>query len=142
MGILLDADILVAAVKGRLPVILALGQLKPDDVAISVITQVQAETGLRLEPRALVRYGGLMKQLLSTVRIIEFGVAEAQQASQLAGYLAQQNEHLSGFELILAATALAHGLTLVTSEPQRYLSVPGIEVENWLRNTRPAAVAS
>ena len=141
MGVLLDAATLAAAVKGRLPVVLALGQLKPGEVAVSVVSQVQAETGLRLQPRALARYGELMKNLLSTVRVIEFGSVEAQKASQLAGYLAQQHESLSGFELILAATALAHGLTLITDEPQRYLSVPGLEVENWLRTTRSSAVA-
>lgn len=139
MAVLLDAATLAAAVKGRLPVILALGQLRPGEVATSVVSQVQAETGLRLEPRALVRYGKLMKDLLAAVRVIEFGPTEAQQASQLAGYLAQQNETLSGFELILAATALAHGLTLITDQPQRYLSVPGLNVDNWLRTTRPSA---
>jgi tRNA(fMet)-specific endonuclease VapC len=141
MAVLLDAATLAAALKGRLPVILALGQLKPGDVAVSVVSQVQAETGLRLQPRALSRYGELMKNLLATVRVIEFGSVEAQKASQLAGYLAQQHESLSGFELILAATALAHGLTLITDEPQRYLSVPGLEVENWLRTTRSSAAA-
>lgn len=141
MAVLLDAATLAAAVKGRLPVILALGQLKPGEVAISVVSQVQAETGLRLQPRAQARYGELMKQLLATVRVIDFGTAEAQKASQIAGYLAQQHESLGGFELILAATALAHGLTLITDEPQRYLSVPGLEVENWLRTPRASAAA-
>jgi tRNA(fMet)-specific endonuclease VapC len=141
VGVLLDAATLAAAVKGRLPVVLALGQLKPGEVAVSVVSQVQAETGLRMQPRALARYGELMKNLLATVRVIEFGSTEAQKASQLAGYLAQQHESLSGFELILAATALAHGLTLITDEPQRYLSVPGLEVENWLRATRSSAAA-
>ena len=139
MGVLLDAATLAAAVKGRLPVILELHQLRPGQVATSVVSQVQAETGLRLEPRALARYGKLMKDLLGAVRVIEFGAPEAQQASQLAGYLAQQHESLSGFELILAATALTHGLTLVTDQPQRYLSVPGLNVDNWLRTPRPAA---
>jgi tRNA(fMet)-specific endonuclease VapC len=141
MGVLLDASTLAAAVKGRLPVVLALGQLKPGEVAVSVVSQVQAETGLRLQPRALSRYGELMKTMLATLRVIEFGSAEAQKASQLAGYLAQQHESLSGFELILAATALTHGLTLITDEPQRYLSVPGLEVENWLRAIRSSAAA-
>lgn len=141
MGVLLDAATLAAAVKGRLPVVLALGQLKPGDVAVSVVSQVQAETGLRMQPRALARYGELMKAMLAAVRLIEFGGAEAQKASQIAGYLAQQQESLGGFELILAATALAHGLTLITDQPQRYLSVPGLEVENWLRATPSSAAA-
>jgi len=139
MGVLLDAATLVAAVKGRLPVVLALAQLKPGDVCVSIVGQVQAETGLRLQPRAVARYGDLLKQLLATVRVIEFGSVEAQHASQLAGYLAQQQETLGGFELIQAATALAHGLTLVTEQPNRYLSVPGLDVDNWLRSSGAAA---
>ena len=136
MGVLLDAATLAAVAKGRLPVVLELAKLKPGEVNLSVVSQLQAETGLRLEPRAQARYGGLLKDFIGAVRVIDFGRVEAQQASQLAGYLAQQGETLSGFELILAATALAHGLTLITEDTQRYLSVPGLNVDNWLRAGR------
>lgn len=138
MGVLLDAATLAAAAKGRLPVVLELARFKPGDVNLSVVSQLQAETGLRLAPRAQARYGSRLKELIGALRVIEFGRVEAQQASQLAGYLAQQGDSLSGFELILASTALAHSLTLVTENTQRYLPVPGLQVENWLRRAADA----
>ncbi len=134
MGVLLDASTLAAAIKGRLSVALELGRRKPGEINLSVVSQLQVEAGLRAEPRAMVRYGKLLKDFSGAVRLIEFGKSEAQQASQLAGYLAQQGESLTGFQLILAASALAHGLTLVTDDTRPYLSVPGLDVENWLRD--------
>lgn len=141
MGVLLDAPTLAAVAKGRLSAVLELARLKPGDVNLSVVSQLQAETGLRLSPGAQARYGALLKDFIAAVRVLDFGRNEAQQASQLAGYLAQQGETLSGFELILASTALAHGLTLVTEDTQRYLAVPGLAVENWLRPNRPASLS-
>lgn len=132
MKVLLDAGVIAAAVKGRLPVVLKLAQLKPGDVAVSVISQVQAEVGLRSQPRAQARFGKLQREFFESVRVLEFGSAEAQQASTLGSYLAQSGESLGGFELILAATALAHRLVLVTDRTSPYLHVPGLEVEKWM----------
>ncbi len=45
----------------------------------------------------------------------------------------QGDEKLDAYGLLIAATALAHQLTLVTEETAAYAKVPGLETENWLR---------
>jgi tRNA(fMet)-specific endonuclease VapC len=84
---LLDSDLIAAAVKGRLPVVLKLQQLKPSDIAVSVLGQAEAETALRLQPRAQARYGKLLKEFLQSVHVLEVGTAEAQQAVVIGAYL-------------------------------------------------------
>lgn len=132
MKYLLDSGAIVAAIKGRLPVVLKLSALKPGDVAVSVISRMQVEMSLRQQPRALATYGRLLRELFGTVRVLDFGQQELQHAVSLSGYLQPDGERLSGFELQVAATALAHQLTLVTDNAAPYLHVPGLELENWL----------
>ncbi|HEX4894820.1 MAG TPA: PIN domain-containing protein [Solimonas sp.] len=132
MRYLLDSDVLAAAVKGRLPVVLRLAQLKPSDVAISVLSRVEAETALRLQPRAQARYGKLLKEFLAAVPVLDFGAAEAQQAVALGAYLQPAGEKLAAMDLWLAATAVAHQLTLVTDRTQAFSAVPNLDVERWV----------
>jgi tRNA(fMet)-specific endonuclease VapC len=128
---LLDSDVLAAAIKGRLPVVLRLAELKPTAVAVSVMARVEAETALRLQPRAQARYGKLLKEFLSSVTVLDFGQPEAQQAVGLSAYLQSAGESLPPLDLQQAATALAHQLTLVTDRVAAFASVPNLDVERW-----------
>ncbi|HEY0974096.1 MAG TPA: PIN domain-containing protein [Solimonas sp.] len=131
MRFLLDSDVLAGAVKGRLPVVLKLSQLKPTEVAISVLSRMEAEMALRQQPRAQARYGKLMKEFLASVPVLDFGTAEAQQAVALNAYLQPAGEKLAALDLMLAATAMAHQLTLVTDRGAAFASVPNLDVERW-----------
>jgi len=128
---LLDSDVLAGAVRGRLPVVLKLGQLKPTDIAVSVLARMEAETALRLQPRAQARYGRLLKELLASVSVLDFGQAEAQQAVSLGAYLQAAGERLSTLDLLQAATALTHQLVLVTDRSAAFADVPNLDVERW-----------
>jgi tRNA(fMet)-specific endonuclease VapC len=130
---LLDSNIIVAAIKGRLPVAVRLSSLKPGDVAVSVIGRMEAEMGLRGNARAQGKYGKLLRDFFANVPVLDFGAAEVQQAATLAGYQQQNGEQMEGYDLLIAATALTHHLVLVTDDLAGFASVPGLDVENWLR---------
>ncbi|MGH8444454.1 MAG: PIN domain-containing protein [Solimonas sp.] len=131
MKYLLDSDLIAAAVKGRLPVVLKLQQLKPSDIAVSVLGQAEAETALRLQPRAQARYGKLLKEFLQSVQVLEVGAAEAQQAVVIGAYLQAAGEKLAPLDLWLAATATARQLVLVTDRVADFAAVPNLDVERW-----------
>ena len=133
---LLDSNVIAAAIKGRLPVVLKLGALKPGDVAVSVVSRVEAESALLAQPRAQVRFGKLLRDFFAQVQVIDFGAAEALAATNLAALLQTGGESLSGFDLVVAATAQAHRLTLVTDRVAVFASVPNLDVENWLVESR------
>jgi tRNA(fMet)-specific endonuclease VapC len=128
---LLDSDALAAAVRGRLPVVLKLEQLKPTDVAVSVFARMEAETALRMQPRAQARYGRLLKDFLASINVLDFGTAEAKQAVNLSAYLQGAGDSLSTLDLLQAATALSHQLTLVTERGSAFAGVPNLDVERW-----------
>jgi len=132
---LLDSNVIAAAIKGRLPVVLRLSELKPGDVAIAAVSRVEAETALKVQARAQVRYGKLLRDFIAQVRVIDFGALESQAAVTLAATLRNEGEPIAPFDLLVAATALAHRLTLVTDRPAAFSVVPNLEVENWLNDT-------
>ncbi len=133
MKYLLDAGTVVAAVQGRLPVVLRLSRLKPGEVAVSAVSRMQAEVALRRAPRANPRFTRLLREFFESVRVLDFRGEDAGQLVNLAPYLPQDGSGPAGYELLLAATALSHRLTLVTDRPQRFAFVPGLEAESWAK---------
>lgn len=130
-GVLLDAETIIAAVKGRLPVILRLAELKPDQVAVSVISQVEVEAALRSQPRVNSRHGKLLKTFFGAVSLLDFDGRCAQQAAALGAYLQQVGEPLPPLDLLLAATALAHQRSLVSPRSALFSRVPQLDLQNW-----------
>lgn len=137
MKYLLDSNVIAAAAKGRLPVAVKLSALKPGDVAMSAIARMEAEQVLIGANRSAARYAKLLRELLAQVEVLAFGAVEAQRAATVGAYLEQTGERLEGYDLLVAATALTHQLTLVTDRVAAFAQVPGLDVENWLR---PVAV--
>jgi tRNA(fMet)-specific endonuclease VapC len=129
---LLDSSIVAAAIKGRLPVVIKLAALKPGDLAVSAVSRVEAESSLRGQPRAQVRFGKLLRDFFSQVRVLDFGAAETAIATNLAAQLRAEGEVIAAFDLLNAATALTHQLTLVTDRPAAFRAVPDLDIENWL----------
>jgi tRNA(fMet)-specific endonuclease VapC len=127
---LLDAGVIASAIRGRLPVVLKLSQLKPDDVAVSAVSRVECEGALR-QPAQSARAQKLLREFLGAIRTIEFGAREAQQAVTLAQYAQDDANKLSALDLLVAATAVTHQLTLVTERVARLGAVPHRDVECW-----------
>lgn len=132
MRYLLDADVIAGALKGQLAVVLKLQALKPGEVAVSVFSQIEAETALRLQPRAQARYGKLLKEFFAVVPRLDFGAAEAQQAIVIGTYLRAAGEALAPLDLWLAATATTRRLTLVTGRTAAFAAVPNLDMESWI----------
>ena len=99
MKYLLDSNIVVAAIKGRLPVAVKLSAMRPGDIAVSIVAKMEAEMALRGDTRAQSRYGRLLRDFLANVRVLDFGVTEAQQAVTLGGYQRQGGNYRWDFPL-------------------------------------------
>jgi predicted nucleic acid-binding protein len=67
-------------------------------------------------------------RVLPAVTILPFDVAIAREAGALLTVLDRARRQLSGAEVQIAATAVYHGLELVTGSGQRFRRVPGLTV--------------
>ena len=56
----------------------------------------------------------------------------AQKAGELGALLLDRGLPIATPDLLIAATALVHGLSLVTHNTQDFIHIPGLTVEDWL----------
>ena len=70
--------------------------------------------------------------LLSSVVVLDFDSDCAKQFGQLRGHLLQRGIATSRMDLMIAAVALNHNLTLVTHNTADYQHIPGLRLDDWL----------
>jgi tRNA(fMet)-specific endonuclease VapC len=70
--------------------------------------------------------------LLTDVSIVPYDEACALRFGQLRGTLLKQGVGVSPIDLMIAAVALVHHLTLVTHNTADFQHIPGLRLEDWL----------
>jgi tRNA(fMet)-specific endonuclease VapC len=77
---------------------------------------------------------GNIEDLLQDVSLLSFDGACAEQFGRLRGGLLRQGVSVPTFDLMIGATAIVHDLTLVTHNTADFKNIPGLRLEDWLRN--------
>jgi tRNA(fMet)-specific endonuclease VapC len=76
----------------------------------------------------------LIDDLVREVHVLDFDSHCAEQFGQLRGQLLQQGVAVSTADLMIAAVALVHDLTLVTHNTQDFVNIPDLRLEDWLES--------
>lgn len=63
---------------------------------------------------------------------VRYGLASA--AGELRAKLKKKGEMIGPYDLLIARTALAKGLTLVTQNGEEFRRVAGLRVEDWTKS--------
>ena len=133
---LLDTNILTAFLKGHARAVAQMERYLEDvgRPGISIITYYELLRGLKElgSARKLADCEDLIGHLhvrLLTRRVV--GIA-----ADLYVESRQRGQPLEDADLLIAATALAHDLVLVTDNEQHFRQIPELGVENWLREFR------
>ena len=133
---LLDTDILSLSERGAPGVRQHIEALAADEYVVSAVS---AEELMRGRLAMLARRSGgeervhAYRKLVATIRflhtvtILDFDMACEQGFTALR----QQKIRIGSRDLRIAATALVHGLTVVTRNSQDFGKVPGLVLENW-----------
>lgn len=125
---LLDTDILVDALRGRGAARDRLAEASPDDFRVSSVAVAELAYGARLA-REPARADLAWRTLLEPLEVVPFDAAAAERHAELR--LALRSSPIGERDLIVAATALAHGLVIVTRNVREFGRVPGVRVESW-----------
>jgi len=72
-----------------------------------------------------------LEALLQSLPILPFGEAEARAAARIRADLETVRKPIGPHDVLTAATALAHGATLVTRNLREFRRVKGLRVEDW-----------
>ncbi len=130
MRYMMDTNTLIYFFKGYKSVVQQFLQTPPQEISIPMIVVYELEVGLAKSNSPEKRRQQLMA-LLNTVQAIPFGEAEARQAARIRAQLEFQGQIIGPYDILIAATAVANGATLVTRNQREFSRIDGLSLTNW-----------
>lgn len=131
MQYLLDTCVISDFIKGEPGTQTRLNQISPADIAVSVITVMELRYGLLNNPQRAKKIEPAITSLLNSVSILEFNQEDAEQTAQIRSILKKQGQPIGAYDVLIAATALHHGLIMVTANQKEFDRVAGLQTRNW-----------
>ena len=129
---LLDTDIVIFALKGRPEVVGSLERHARSPMAMSAITLMELYFGAHRSKRVEANLARV-RALEGSFRIMPADASIAATFGSLKAGLAAAGNRLDDFDLIIASTALAYNLTLVSNNERHFGRIEGLRLENWAR---------
>ena len=135
MKYLLDTNICIYLIRQKPAAVLARVQARQaDDLAVSTITVAELEYGIA-RSRYPDRNRVALLEFLVPLVILDFDRRAAARYGDIRASLASRGKPIRPLDLLLAAQARAHGLTLVTNNEREFRRVEGLAVENWAKTS-------
>lgn len=126
---LLDTNVLVHIGRGQPRAVVARYRATlPGETAVSSVTVAELWYGVARDADPEVRRAK-WETVLLPLRVVDFDRA----AAEVHGRLRHELRHapIGDRDLYIAATAVAHGYTVVTANVREFARVPGLAVEDW-----------
>lgn len=131
MKFLLDTCTVSDLVKGEPGVLARIKGTTPDLVAISVITRMEIEFGLLLNPARARKIAPMLSAFLESIAVLPFEEADAMAAAAIRAALHKRGQPIGAYDIQIAGCGMARSLTVVTSNEGEFRRVSGLHVENW-----------
>ncbi len=133
MAVLIDASILIEYERGRLNLERHLAQRRQDEFYLSVVTASELLHGVHRAVQSGIRAkrSALVEALLERFPLLSIDLATARAHAQIWADLTAAGKMIGPNDLWLAATCVAHGLSIVTANVREFTRVPGLIVEVW-----------
>ena len=127
---LLDSNFCIACLRRKPWAIQVLSEVPLSSVAVSSITVGELVLGTILSDQA-TRELTKVEAFLRPIQVLSFGRDEAFQWANLDAQLRRQGNRIETEDAIIAATAITHGLTVVTGNGKHFGRVNGLKVVDW-----------
>lgn len=129
---MLDTNICIYIIKKRpVEVIQRLLKLKPSDVFISSITLAELEYGVQ-KSGSPVKNRLALAAFTAPLSILPFDDVSASKYGEIRACLESKGNMIGPYDALIAAHALACGLTLVTNNENEFRRVQKLKIENWV----------
>ena len=131
LAYLLDSNILSDLVRNPQGMVAAqITAAGEDTVCTSVIVAAELRYGAIKSNSA--KLAQRIDMILSALEILPLETPADRQYASLRHHLTHQGTPIGPNDLLIAAHALAHDLTVITANVGEFSRVPGLKVENWL----------
>jgi tRNA(fMet)-specific endonuclease VapC len=130
---LLDTDVLSAIMRGQ-PTALARAEVYLAShrwFTLSVITRYEVLRGLYAK-RAAVQIAAF-DRLCAASDVLGLTESIVVRAATIYGDLHRQGALISDADILIAASALENGLTVISNNESHFARIPGLPVDNWLK---------
>ena len=131
MASLIDSSVLVDIERGRTDLGVLLEKQGDRGIAMAAITAAELLHGvhrLRISKRK-TRAEAVVEVLLSSMPVIPFDLVCARAHARLGAELARRGVTVGTHDLMIGATALARGFSVLTRDQRSFPRIPGLEVE-------------
>ena len=135
MRYLLDTNTVSALVRDPAGVV-ATHVRRTGEAAVCTSIVVAAELRYGAARRSSKLLNERIEGILSTMDVLPLEVPVDAIYGQLRARLERAGTPIGGNDLLIAAHALALGHTVVTDNEREFSRIPGLPVENWLREPR------
>lgn len=133
MTYFLDTNICIYYLKGTYSAVAEhLLRRHPAEIAIPAIVKAELLLGARKSgsPEKSIQ---AVTEFLLPFRTVPFDEAGADHYASVRADLENRGEPIGPNDLIVAATALAHGAVLITNNEREFARIGGLQTENWTR---------
>ena len=129
---LLDTDIIIYSLKGHPVLQKNLRRHLNDSLQISIVTCLELYYGAYKSQQVT---GNLakVKKIEETLEVLPLGTETAEIFGRLKAQLGIKGTRLDDSDLMIAACALTHNLTLVTNNENHFQRIDGLKLTNWIK---------
>jgi len=132
LAYLLDTNILSDLVRNPQGIVAAqITKAGENTVCTSIIVAAELRYGAIKSNSA--KLAERIDLILSALEILPLEAPADHQYASLRQHLTRQGTPIGPNDLLIAAHALAHDLTVITANVGEFSRVPGLKVENWLQ---------
>ncbi len=134
MKYLIDTDICIFALRQRMGVLERLLHESPDDIAVGAMTEAELTFGA-IKSAHPERAKPQIRAFLEPVMVLPFDSEAAQKHAEIQ--FAIRSTPIGERDMVIAAVAVANGLTLVTHNTREFSRVEGLALEDWAEPPPP-----
>jgi tRNA(fMet)-specific endonuclease VapC len=103
---------------------------RPSEVCMSAVSLAELRIGA--DQKRSAKLHSLIDRFVESVEVVPFDANAAARFGKLGAQLLSRGLPIGQLDTLIAAHALALGVTLVTSNSRHFARVPGLRIENWV----------
>ena len=126
---LLDTDICSYIIRNQREVADDFIKRQDDDICISVITYAELLYGVKNSGSNKIETE--VKRFLSLVRVLDWSEAAARHYADIKHFLKKNGSPIGNMDMLIAATAIAINVPLVTNNKKHFRLVPNLTIADW-----------
>ena len=132
MKYLLDTNICIYLIKRKpIEVFNRFQSHRIHEVAISVVTYFELQYGIE-KSKFRIKSENALRNFIKNLNVIVLDVDASAKAASVRAHLEMKGTPIGAYDLLIAGTALARNMVLVTNNTNEFERVPGLTMENWI----------